>query len=36
MNIGKKTNSYQGTRPNVPADLMLILCKRIWRRFHRG
>lgn len=36
MNTGKKAASYQGTRPNIPAHLMLVIAQRIWRKRHRG
>jgi hypothetical protein len=36
MNIGKKAASYKGTRPNVPASLMLAIARRIWRKRSRG
>lgn len=33
-NEKKHIKTYHGTRPNVPADIMMKLCERIWRRFH--
>ena len=36
MNIGKKSASYRGTRPIIPASLMLVIAQRIWRKRSRG
>ena len=36
MNTGKKAASYKGTRPNIPASLMLVIAQRIWRKRSRG